>query len=78
MSKNIKTNITSKISVFTMLGLTILGPTLTVGNVIADEVQSHATNYKDGQKINKANEASLRKAGQNNGKTSEITVPKNE
>ena len=75
MSKKTKNSVTSKVSAFTMLGLTIAGPVLTAGSVLADEVQSYATNYKDGQKVNEANKASLAKASQNTAKATELTVP---
>lgn len=76
MSKQTKNrNITSKISAFTMLGLTIAGPVLTAGSVVADDVQSNATNYKDSQKVNKANKASLAEANKKKAKPTELTVP---
>lgn len=75
MNQKTKNSMTSKVSVFTMLGLTIAGPVLTAGSVLADEVQSYATNYKDGQKVNEANKASLAEAGKKTAKATELTIP---
>lgn len=66
----------SKLSAVTMLGLTVAGPVLGATTVLAQEVNSNATNLKDAQGKSKENSDNLTKTGQVEGKAMTLDVPK--